>query len=128
MSCWVEEDAEPLTTWLVLGEDGAEAEETFHGMLQVVDAEVEVEPTWCGGVGPWGWLVVGDALEVEADVTVTGEHREVVIGGQHLSAEESLVELCELCGVRAIDGDGEQASDDGHIGDSSLSSMARQFR
>lgn len=79
MSCRVKEDTKSLTTGLVFGERGAEAEEMFLGLLQVIAAEVQVEPARCGGVGPWGWLGVGDALKIETDVAVAGEHDEVLL-------------------------------------------------
>lgn len=84
-------------------------------LIEVVDAEVGVEPPWCGGIGPWRWPVVGDSLEVKPNVVVGGEDDEVLVAGEKLAAGELLVEAGKGQWIWAVDGDGEQADDSHHL-------------
>ncbi|GAA1870970.1 hypothetical protein GCM10009736_43410 [Actinomadura bangladeshensis] len=85
MACRVDEDAESAAARLVLREFGAGAQDAFLRRVQVVDAEVVVDPARRGRVGPSGRRRVADALKAEPDVALDRQGREVVVAGTEVA-------------------------------------------
>ncbi len=73
MSGRVQKDAEALAARLVGREYGAEAEKVSFGSVEIVDAEIQVEPARSGGVWPRARPMVGDTLKVQTSAVAGGE-------------------------------------------------------
>ena len=114
VSIGIDEYPEPVTARLVAGLGRAERHRASFGLIEIVHDEVQVHLGWRIRPWPGGWFVMLDALEIEPQPCVYRERNEGVVGRRDRAADQALVEPGKLMGIRAVDGDGEDAHDDDH--------------
>nr|WP_245718387.1 hypothetical protein [Nocardia miyunensis] len=94
----VDQHAESIAAGLMRCERGTEADYLLFDLRQIADAEVEVEATWCGGIRPRGWLMVGYPLEVQTHRVTTGQHNQIRADRTELPTQEALIDRASWMG------------------------------